>query len=100
MTCVLCQVRHDGDWHGAVTTTAGGARAGPRGHSAAGGAGQDRQVRHVARVFWSMVTVLPHLSWKEDGGCEVVAEADEDSLSVDTCEAGELLVAGTNVFTG
>ena len=40
------------------------------------------------------------LSWKEDGGCEVVAEADEDSLSVDTCEAGELLVAGSNVFTG
>ena len=54
----------------------------------------------VARVFWSLVTVLPHLSWKEDGGCEVVAEADEDSLSVDTCEAGELLVAGSNVFTG
>ena len=46
------------------------------------------------------VTVLPHLSWKEDGGCEVVAEADEDSLSVETCEAGELLVAGSNVFTG
>ena len=47
-----------------------------------------------------LVTVLPHPSWKEDGGCEVVAEADEDSLSVDTCEAGELLVAGSNVFTG
>ena len=46
------------------------------------------------------LTVLPHLSWKEDGGCEVVAEADEDSLSVETCEAGELLVAGSNVFTG
>ena len=54
----------------------------------------------MARVFWSLVTVLPHLSWKEDGGCEVVAEADEDSLSVDTCEAGELLVTGSNVFTG
>lgn len=40
------------------------------------------------------------VSWKEDGGCEVVAEADEDSLSVETCEAGELLVAGSNVFTG
>ena len=50
----------------------------------------------MARVAWSLYC----LSWKEDGGCEVVAEADEDSLSVDTCEAGELLVAGTNVFTG
>ena len=44
--------------------------------------------------------IIVGLSWKEDGGCEVVAEADEDSLSVDTCEAGELLVAGSNVFTG
>ena len=59
---------------------------------------------HVSPGHYSgtclLVTVLPHLSWKEDGGCEVVAEADEDSLSVDTCEAGELLVAGSNVFTG
>ena len=47
-----------------------------------------------------LVTIIVGLSWKEDGGCEVVAEADEDSLSVDTCEAGELLVAGSNVFTG
>ena len=98
MTRALCQVRHDGDRHGAVTTAAGGARARPRGHSAAGGAGQDRQVR--PRGTCLLLTVLPHLSWKEDGGCEVVAEADEDSLSVETCEAGELLVAGSNVFTG
>ena len=37
-------------------------------------------------------------SWREEGGYEVLAEADHSSCSVTDSEAGELLIRGPNVF--
>ena len=38
------------------------------------------------------------ISWKEEGGQDVLAEADHSSSSVSSSEAGELLIKGPNVF--
>ena len=39
------------------------------------------------------------VSWQSDGGCSILAQADNQSVSCDNSEAGELLVRGPNVFT-
>ena len=42
--------------------------------------------------------MISAISWREEGGYEILAEADHSSCSVSSSEAGELLIKGPNVF--